>query len=120
MPLHRDRIPNLLDSSVRTNQKSTTYNSFKQTAHELFGTPDAIGFDHFMRGIAEQREIELLFFLEARERSLGISAGAQNCHIVLIEVPLCVTELGRFGRSTRCVGFGKKEQHHALAFKIRK
>jgi len=120
MPLHRNRIPNLLDFSLRPNQKGTAYDSFKQTAHEFFGPPNAVGFNHFVRGIAEQAEIKLLFFLEARQLLLGISTGAQDCHILFIEVPLCVTELGRFGRSTRCVGFGKKEQHHALAFKIRK
>jgi hypothetical protein len=86
----------------------------------LFGSPNAIGFDHFVRRIAEQWEIKLLFVLEARQFLHGISAGAQDCHILFIEVLFCVTELGRFRRSTRCVRFGKKEQHHALAFKIRK
>ena len=120
MPLHCNRIPNLLDFSIRPNQKGTAYDSFKQTPHEFFGTPNAVAFNHFVRGIAEQREIKLLFFLEARQRLLGISAGAQDCHVLFIEVFLCVTKLGRFGRSTRCVRLGKKEQHHALAFKIRK
>jgi hypothetical protein len=33
-------------------------------------------------------------------------------------LPLCVTKLGRFRRSTACVGFGKEKEDYAPAAKV--
>jgi len=49
----------------------------------------------------------------------GVAAHAEDDHAQLVELFFCVTKLGRFGRSTGSVGFGKKEQHNAFAEIIR-
>jgi hypothetical protein len=67
-------------------------------------------------GIADQREIQLLLGAKCRQSFFRIAAGADDCYAQFVEVLLCVTKLGRFGRSTGSVGFGKEEENDAPAF----
>jgi hypothetical protein len=67
-------------------------------------------------GIADQREIQLLFGAKACQRFFGIAAGANQTYTQLVEVLLCVTKLGRFCRSTGSVRFWKEEKNDAPAF----
>jgi len=111
-------VPDVLDLAIGADQKRAAHNSQERLAEEVFHAPRAVGFDHFKLGIAQQRKIQLLLFLEAGLRFYGIPAGSQDDHIQLVELLLCVTKLGRFGRSTRGVGLRKEKQEHALAAKI--
>lgn len=120
MAFDGDRIPDVLDFSVGTDQESAADDAAENTAHELLGTPDTVSFDHFVAGIAEQRKIEFLLGLEFGESIFGIGAGAQYHHILLVEVLLCVAKLGRFGGSTGSVGFGKEKDDHAVVFEVLK
>jgi hypothetical protein len=74
--------------------------------------------NHFVRGIADQREIEFLLVAETGQRSLRIGAGTQDDRVFLVETSFCVTKLGRFGGSAGSVGFGKEKEHHAFAFEV--
>jgi hypothetical protein len=56
---------------------------------------------------------------EFGEIFLRVGARAQDQHADFVEVLLCVTKLGRFGRSTGSVSLRKEEQHNAPAAKIR-
>jgi len=78
----------------------------------------AVGFNHLEVGIAEQRKIQFLFFLEAGLRFHGIATGSQDHDVELVELLLCVAKLGRFDGSTSGVGLGKEKQQHALATKL--
>jgi len=69
-------------------------------------------------GIAEQGKIELVLFLEPRKRFDGISAHAEDGNAQLIELPLCVTKLGRFDGSTGSAGFGEEEEKDPLAGEV--
>jgi hypothetical protein len=69
--------------------------------------------------VTEQGEIEFLFGPEFGESFFGVGACAQDQHADFLEVLLCVTKLGRFGRSTGGVGFRKEEHHNAPTAKIR-
>jgi hypothetical protein len=71
-------VPDLLDFAVGANQKTAADNSFEQAAHEFLPAPRAVGFDHFVRGIAEQREIKLPLFAESLQRLQSIRAGSEN------------------------------------------
>ena len=113
-----DWIPDLFDLAVGADQKAAADNSLEQTAHEFFPAPRAVGFDHFVRGIAEQREIELPLVTEFLQRLHGIGAGSENGDIELVELLFCVAKLGRFDRSTRRIRFRKKEEQDAAALEV--
>jgi len=72
------RVPDLFDFAVGTDQKAAANNSLEQAAHEFLSAPRAVGFDHFVRGIAEQRKIELPLFAESLQGFQSISAGSEN------------------------------------------
>jgi hypothetical protein len=110
--------PNFLDLAVRTNQESASNDAFEGTAHELFHPPSAIGLEHFVGGIAEQREIQFLFGFEILQRFHRVGAGAKNGDPELVELPFCVAKLGRFGGSTGGVGLRKEKDQDTLAFEI--
>ena len=103
-------VPDVLDLAVRADEKRATHNSQERLAQEVFHASRAVGLDHFKIGVAQQRKIQLLLFLEAGLRFYGIPAGSQDDHIQLVELLLCVTKLGRFGRSTRGVSLRKEKQ----------
>ena len=73
-----DGVPDFLDFAVGADQKTAADNSLEQTAHEFLAPPRAVGFDHFVRGIAEQREIELPLFAESLQGFQSIRAGSEN------------------------------------------
>ena len=57
-------IPDFLDLAVSADQKCAAHDALERAAHEFLHPPDAVGFDHFVSGIAEQREIQLLLGFE--------------------------------------------------------
>ncbi len=111
-------VPDVLDFAVGADEEAAAHDSQEGFAEEFFHAARAVGFNHVEIGVAEQREIKFLFFLEAGLGFYGIAAGSEDDHIELVELLLCVTKLGRFDGSTGGVGFGKKEEQDALAAKI--
>ncbi len=81
--------------------------------------PYTVGFDHFVVGVAEQREIEFLLGPEFGESFFRVGAGAQDYHARFVELFLCVTKLGRFGRSTGSIGFREEKENHGSSAEIR-
>src|SRR5882724_1559850 len=118
MALYPHSVPDLLDSAVGADQKSAAHDSFENPAHELLRAPHAVCFDHFVGWVAKQRKIKLLLFLEVRKSFFRVGAHAQDRHILFIKALLCVAKLGRFCRSTRCVGLRKEKKYHALSLEI--
>ena len=112
------RVPDLLDFAVRADQKAAADNSLEQAAHEFLSAPHAVGFDHFVRGIAEQGEIELPLFAESLQGLQSIRAGSENGDTQLIELLFCVAKLGRLNRSTRGIRLRKEEEKDAAAFEV--
>jgi hypothetical protein len=108
-------IPQLFDLAVGADQEGAAHDSGEGAAHEFLGAPDAIGFQHLAAGIADEREIQFLLGTKCRQRFLGIAAGADDRYAQFVEVLLCVTKLGRFGRSTGSIGFGKEKQDNTPA-----
>ena len=106
-------VPDLVDFAFGTDQEGAADDALVRATHEFLHAPHAIGFDHFVVGIAQQRKIEFLLRPELREGFFWIGARSQDEHADFVEILLCVTKLGRFGRSTGCIGFGKEEKHHA-------
>ncbi len=111
-------VPDFFDLSVRPDEEGTAGDAHERSAHKLLQSPGAVGFDRFVFRIAQQREIELQLFLESRLCFHGIGAYPKDNHTQLIELRFGVTKLGRFDRSTGCVGFWKEKEEHALAFEV--
>lgn len=116
--LHFYLVPDLLDLSIDPDQERTAHDSFEDSAHELLRPPHAIGFDHFASRIADQSEIKFLLLPEFRQIFFRVGARANDGYVLLVETSFCVTKLGRFGRSTGSIGFGKEKQHHPFSLKI--
>ncbi len=118
MAFGSDEGPEFLDFSGFADDERTADDAHEGAAHELFFLPDAKLLNGFVSGIAEQREIEFVLFLEPSKRFDGIGAHAQDGDVELVELPLCVTKLGRFDGSTRSAGFGEEEEKDALAGEV--
>jgi hypothetical protein len=113
-----DEGPEFLDFAGFADDERTADDAHGGAAHELFFLPDAEFLNRVVSWIAEQREIEFVLFLEPRKRSDGIGAHAEDGHAEFVELPLCVTKLGRFDGSTGSAGFGEEEEKDALAGEV--
>jgi hypothetical protein len=115
-----DGVPDFLDFAVGADQKTAANDALEQATHEFLAAPRAVGLDHFVRGIAEQREIQFVLVAEVLQRLHRVGAGSEDGDTELVELLFCVAKLGRFDRSTGGVRFGEKEKQDAAAFKILK
>ena len=113
-----DGVPDFLDFSIGADQKTAADDSLEHAAHEFLAAPRAVGRDHLVRGIAEQREIELPLVAEILQGLHWIGAGSEDGDTQLIELRFCVAKLGRFDCSTRGIRFGEKEEQDAAALEV--
>ena len=113
-----DDGPDGFDSAGFADKEGTADDAHEFSSHELLLLPGAVGFDAFVVGIAEQRKVELALGFEQGLRPDGISAHAEDGHAQFVELPLCVTKLGRFDGSTGSAGFGEEKDENALASEV--
>jgi len=113
-----DEGPNFFDFSGFADEEGAADDAHEGAAHELFFLPGAKFCDGLVSRVAEQRKIDLVLGFERSLRFDGIGAHAEDGHIVLVELFLCVTKLGRFDGSTGSVGFGVEEEEDAVALEI--
>jgi hypothetical protein len=73
-----DEGPDFFDFAVLADEEGAADDAHEGAAHELFFLPGAELFDDFVIGIAEQREIELLFLFEGGLGFDGIGAQAED------------------------------------------
>ncbi len=113
-----DGGPEFLDFAGFADEEGAADDAHEGAAHELFFLPDAEFLDGFVGRVAEQGEIEILLGLEGGLGCDSVGAHAEDGHIKLVELLLCVAKLGRFNRSTGGVGFGVEEEENALAGEV--
>jgi hypothetical protein len=113
-----DGGPDGFDFAGFADEERTADDAHEFTSHELFLLPGAVGFDGFVMGIAEQREIELVLALEEGLGFDGIGAQAKNGDFELVELLFCVAKLGRLDDSTGSVGFGEEKEEDALVLEV--
>jgi len=113
-----DDGPEFLDFAGSADEERTADDTHEGAAHELFFLPDTEFPDDFVARIAEQGKIESVLFLERSKRFDGIGAHAEDGHVELLELLLCVTKLGRFDGSTGSAGFGEEKEEDALTGEV--
>ena len=113
-----DEGPDVFDFAGLADEERAADDAHKGAAHELFFLPGAEFSDGFVRGIAEQWEIQFLFGLERSLGFNGIGAEAKDGDAKFFEFFFCVTKLGRFYRSTAGVGLWVEEEEDALAGEV--
>ena len=118
MAFGSDDGPEFLNFAGFADYERTPDDAHKGSAHELFLLPDTEFLNGFVSGIAEQGKIEFVLFLERSKRFDRIGAHAEDGDTVLVELPLCVTKLGRFNGSTRSAGLGEEKEEDALAGEV--
>ncbi len=113
-----DEGPDFFDLAGLADEEGAADDAHEGAAHELFFLPGAKFCDGLVSRVAEQRKIDPVLGFERSLRFDGIGAHAEDGHIVLVELFLCVTKLGRFDGSTGSVGFGVEEEEDAVALEI--
>ncbi len=118
MAFGSDDGPEFLDFAGLADEEGAADDAHEGAAHELFFLPDTEFPDDFVARIAEQGKIESVLFLERSKRFDGIGAHAEDGHVELLELLLCVTKLGRFDGSTGSAGFGEEKEEDALTGEV--
>ena len=118
MAFGSDDGPDILDLAGFADDERTANDAHEGAAHELLLLPGAESLDSLVSGVAEQREIEPVLFLERGKGADRVGAHAENGDIESVELLLCVTKLGRFDRSTGSAGFGEEKEDDALAGEV--
>jgi len=113
-----DGGPDGFDFAGFANEEGAANDAHEFAPHELLLLPGTVGFDGFVIGIAEQREIEFVFGFEQRLAFDRVGARGKNGHFELVELLFCVAKLGRFDDSAGRVGFGEEEEKDALALEV--
>jgi hypothetical protein len=113
-----DEGPDVFDFAGFADEEGAADDAHKGAAQELFFLPGTELLDGFVGGIAEQKEIEILFFFEGGLGFDGIGAHAEDGDAELVEVIFCVAKLGRFNGSTGGVGFGIEKEEDALVGEV--
>ena len=108
----------MFDFAGFADEEGAADDAHEGAAHELFFLPGAEFLDGLVSGIAEEREVEFLLFLEGGLGFDGIGAHAEDGHTLFVEFLFCVTKLGRFDGSTGGVGFGIEEEEDAVAAEV--
>ncbi len=96
----------MFDLAGLADEEGTADDAHVGAAHELFFLPGTEFSDGFVRGIAEELKIQILFGFEGGLGFNGIGAHAEDGDAELVEFFFCVTKLGRFNCSTGGVGLG--------------
>jgi len=68
VPLRFDGVPHLLDFSIIADEYAAPDYSLERAAHKFLHSPKTIRFDHFVVEVAQEGEIEPVFFFETQQR----------------------------------------------------
>ena len=71
-------VPDLRDAAVFVDEEGAANDAFEAAAHEFLHAPLAVGLDHFVIGVAEEREVQFLLGFEIDEGFDGIGAHAED------------------------------------------
>ena len=109
---------NGFDFAGFADEERTADDAHKFASHKLLLLPGAVGFDGFVIGVAEQREIEFEFGFKQGLGFDRVGAQAEDGHFESVELSLCVAKLGRFDDSTGSVSFREEKEQDPLAFEV--
>src|SRR4249919_1109765 len=88
--------PDLLDQTVRANEKCDPVNALVFSAHETLLTPHAVIADDFLIRIGQEREWQFIFLRELVVRLYRIHAHAENHRSLPLEIGEVIPKRARF------------------------
>ena len=90
----------------------------KAAAHEFFHAPLAVGLDHFVIGVAEEREVEFLLRLEIDEGFDRVGADAEDDDVLFGEFWSEVAEVAGLDGAAGRAGFWIEVEDDLFAFEV--
>jgi hypothetical protein len=111
-------VEDVFDLAVRPNHERHPGNAFEYPPVHGLVFDHAKSLTDFLVSIGEQREGEVVLVLKLFLFGGTISRNAQYDGSRPLNLAVCVTEPGRFFRSTRSIGLGIEKQYDRLAPKI--
>ena len=108
----------LVDGPVPINQVGDPMGALVLPAHELLGTPHAVGGKHVVALVAQQGKGEVVFLHKFLLLLRGISTDTGDLNAPFRVFPEFSTESLALGDSAGGVGLGEKPQDQPAAFEI--
>src|SRR5205807_2175062 len=111
VPVHLNFREHSLHLSIFADDVGGPRDAHDLAAVQVLFLPDPVGFKRVVRGVAEQREIQLVLVAELLELLHRVAAHPDHSRPELFQFFFGVTELVRLAGSTRRVGLGKEVEH---------
>lgn len=109
---------NLEDPSVRPDDVRGAHDAhFLHPVHGLF-LPNPVGFEHGVRRVPGEREIERIFVVKFLEIVNGVTAHPEDDRSKMVQFFFGVTELVRLAGSAGGISFGKEIEDKCFPTKI--
>lgn len=119
MLVHANAWKNFYDEAVFIDNECRAHDAPKPVPEHLFLLPHAVGVANGSVNVTQQRKIQMKFFFELDVRGHRIGADTQNDGTALQDGAQPIAKCACFLRARRCIVFGIKKEHDALAAKIR-
>lgn len=114
MSLYLDLGKDFLDVRILPDDEGSALNSHDRLAVHVFFFVDAIGREHILVRIRQQRHVQIILFAKFLLLADVVGADAEDDGIRFIELIDRIPEPGCFAGSAWCVGLRVKKQHHSL------
>jgi len=111
VPLHLDLGKDLAHLSGLVENVRSPDDAHGLAPVQVLLLPDAVRFQHLVRGVACQRKIQPVLVAELLKFLNRVTANTQNFGSQLVQFFFGVTELVRLAGSTRSVGLGEEVEN---------
>lgn len=108
----------LVDGAILINKVGGPVGAFVFPAHELLGTPHAVGGEHIVALVAQHGEGEVVFLHKLLLFLRRISADADDLNAPLRILPEFITESLALGDSAGGIGLGEEPQDQFPALEV--
>ena len=106
------------DLPVRADEECPAHDAHVLAAHELLFLPYAVGAQHLLAFIGEQRKIEFVALLELGLLLDRVGAATENGRSFVLKLFVLAAKLAGFDGSTGCAGFGIEKDDNVATFVV--
>lgn len=118
MPSRLYFLVDVFDLAVGSDDERRPRDALNDLPVHVLVLDDTVRFAHFLVGVTQEREGQVVVLLELLLRFDGILADTDDGGLLPFECGDFIPEIASFDRSARRVGFGIEEQHDRSAAKI--